>query len=72
MLEWLQSFGDFLISIGDFLISFFRNVIEIVELVFKAVAYSSLVIIYLPIQYQAVIAALIAFSVIVTIIHFGG
>lgn len=72
MLEWLESFGNFLISIGDFLISFFKNVVELVVLVFKGFAYVALCIQYLPVQYQVVFMALIAFSVIVTVVHFGG
>lgn len=72
MLEWLQSFGNFLISIGDFITSFFRNVIELVGLVFKAFAFAGTAVTYLPVQYQLVITASIAFAVIVTIVHFGG
>lgn len=72
MLEWLSSLGDFLISIGDFIVSFFRNVIEIVQLVFKGFAYILQIIAFIPVQYQAVLIAFISFSVIVTIIHFGG
>lgn len=72
MLEWMQSFGNFLISIGDFLISFFKNVIEIVTLVFKAFVYAGVVLTYIPIQYQVVLIAFVAYCVIVTVIHFGG
>lgn len=72
MLDWLQSFGNFLLSIGDFLISFFKNVVELVNLVFKGFAYVALCIQYLPIQYQVVFLVLISFSVIVTVVHFGG
>lgn len=72
MLDWLASFGEFLTIIGDFLISFFTNVVELVLLVFKGFAFMSAIIVYLPIQYQAVILALVSFCVIRTIIHFGG
>lgn len=72
MLEWLQSFGDFLISIGDFLISFFTNVVEVVVYVFKGFAFAATVITYLPEQYIVAMSVSIAFIVIVTIIHFGG
>lgn len=72
MLDWLHSFGEFFISIGQFLVSFFRNVIEIVLLVFKAFAYVASIIPYMPVQYQAVLLALISYFVIVTIVHFGG
>lgn len=72
MLDWLQSFGNFLTSIGDFLISFFKNVIELVSLVFKGFTYIMTIIVYLPTQYQAIIIAFISFTVIVTIVHFGG
>lgn len=72
MLDWFKSFGDFLVSIIDFIVSFFNNVIEIVLLVFKGFNYLILVIAYLPLQYQAILIALLSFSVIITIIHFGG
>lgn len=72
MLQWLESFGNFLISIGDFIISFFRNVIEIVTLVFKAALYVTQVIQYVPIQYKTILIAIVAYSIIVTVIHFGG
>lgn len=72
MLDWLESFGNFLISIGDFLISFFRNVIEIVTLVFKALSYTSTILLYVPVQYKLILIALASYCVIVTIIHFGG
>lgn len=72
MLEWFESIGNFLISIGDFIVSFFKNVIEMVLLVFKAFAYTSAAIAFLPVQYQVAISVLIAFSLIVTILHFGG
>lgn len=72
MLDWLQSFGNFFTSLGDFLVSFFRNVIEIVQLVFKGFAYIMQILAFMPVQYQAVLIAFISFSVIVTIIHFGG
>lgn len=72
MLEWLQSIGDFLVAISKFIIGFFTNVIELVSLVFKAFTFASTAIAYLPIQYQLVISASVAFVVIVTIVHFGG
>lgn len=72
MLDWLESFGNFLISIGDFLISFFTNVIEVVFYVFKGFGFAVTIINYLPFQYQAAFTVSIAFIVIVTIIHFGG
>lgn len=72
MLEWLESFGNFLIGIGDFLVSFFTNVIEVVVYVFKGFAFASTVITYMPVQYQVALQVSIAFIVIVTIIHFGG
>lgn len=72
MLEWLQSIGGFLQNVAGFFVSFFKNVIEIVSLVLKGLLYMSIAITYLPIQYQAVLVALVAFCVIVTIIHFGG
>lgn len=68
----MQSIGDFLVNIGDFLVSFFKNVIELVSLVFKGFAFAQVAISYLPIQYQVVLIAIISFSVIVTIVHFGG
>lgn len=72
MLEWLQSIGDFLINIIEFIVSFFQNAVEICILVFKAFAFASVAITYLPLQYQAVILALVSYFVIRTIIHFGG
>lgn len=72
MLEWIESIGNFFINVGEFIASFFKNVIEIVLLVLKGVVYATTVIAFLPVEYQAVLLALIMFSVIVTIIHFGG
>lgn len=71
MLDWLQTFGDFLTQICVFIIDFFKNVIEIITLVLKAVAYVNTIISYLPIQYQVPLIAIVSFSIIVTIVHFG-
>lgn len=72
MLDFFASIGDFLINIVTFVISFFRNVIEICVLVFKGFTYAVTAIAYLPVQYQAVLLAILAFCVIKTILHFGG
>lgn len=72
MLEWLESFGNTISAMIDFIISFFKNVVEIVILVFKGFAMINQVILYLPVQYQVVMLAFISFCVIVTILHFGG
>lgn len=72
MLDWLTSFGDALIQIFDFIISFFKNVIEICILVFKGFAYATQVVAFLPIQYQAIVLAIVSYALIKTIIHFGG
>lgn len=72
LLEWLESIGKFISLIGTFLVSFFMNVIEVITLVAKGVSFAWTAINYLPIQYQAVMIAIIAFCVIITIIHFGG
>lgn len=72
MLEFLNSFADFLQNVIEFIISFFTNVVEICVLVFKGFAYASAVIAYLPLQYQLILFALISYAVIVAILHFGG
>lgn len=72
MLEWFQSIGDTIITLIDFLISFIQNVIELIGLVFKALPIINSVLLFLPVQYTAPIAVIVAFSVIVAIIHFGG
>lgn len=72
MLEWFSSFGNFIVILINFLIAFFKNVVEIVTLIFKGFVYLTQIIVFLPVQYQAVLLALISFSVIVTVIHFGG
>lgn len=72
MLDWFLSFGNFLSSIIDFIVSFFTNVVEIVVLVFKGFNYLISIVVYLPVQYQAIIIAFISFCVIRTVIHFGG
>lgn len=72
MLEWLESFGNTISAMIDFIISFFKNVVEMVILVFKGFAMINQVILYLPVQYQIVMLAFISFCVIVTILHFGG
>lgn len=72
MLEWLESFGNTISAMIDFIISFFKNVVEMVILVFKGFAMINQVILYLPVQYQVVMLAFISFCVIVTILHFGG
>ena len=72
MLDWLQSIGDFLVTIGQFLISFFKNVIEMVTLIFKGVVYVGEVLVFMPQPYQLIIFACISYIVIVTILHFGG
>lgn len=71
MLDWLKTFGDLIVSISEFIISFFRNALELIQLIFKGYAYVALIIQYLPIQYQVVLSAFVSFSVIVTIVHFG-
>lgn len=72
MLDWLQSIGDFLSTIIDFIVAFFKNVIELVQLVFKGFAFMLEVLAFMPVQYQVVFISLISFAVIVTIVHFGG
>ncbi len=72
MLDFFEDIANFISSIGDFIIGFFTNVINIVTLVFKGAVLGNMVIMYLPIQYQVVIAAFLAYVIIVTIIHFGG
>lgn len=72
MLDWLSSFGDTISYLIEFIIAFFKNTIEIVLLVFKGYTYIYTVMLFLPIQYRLVLLALISFSVIVTILHFGG
>lgn len=72
MLEWFSSIGDFLVILIGMIVSFFRNVVELVVLVFKAYAYALGVLAFMPIQYRHVIIVLVSFSVIVAIIHFGG
>lgn len=71
MLDWFSSFGNFLQSIISFIIDFFRSVIDVLILIFKAVFYVYAVINYMPLQYKAVLLAIVSFSVIVTIAHFG-
>lgn len=72
MLQWLKSIGDFLVMIIDFIVSFFQNVIEIVQLIIKGFGAIVTTMAYMPAQYSAFALALISFSVIVAIIHFGG
>lgn len=72
MLEWLESFGNFFSTIIDFIVAFFKNVIELVQLVFKGFAFMLEVLAFMPVQYQVVFISLISFAVIVTIVHFGG
>lgn len=72
MLDWLESFGNFLSTIIDFIVAFFKNVIELVQLVFKGFAFMLEVLAFMPVQYQVVFISLISFAVIVTIVHFGG
>lgn len=71
MLEWLETFGNFIVQIGEFVVAFFKNVIELIVLIFKGFGYMYTVTTYLPIQYKAVVIALVSFSVIVTVVHFG-
>lgn len=71
MLDWLKTFGDVIVQLCEFAISFFKNVIELFVLLFKAFSYLYSCILFLPIQYQVVILALVSFSLIVTIVHLG-
>lgn len=71
MLDWLESFGNLIVQISSFIVAFFKNVIELVFLIFKGFGYMYTVMTYLPIQYKAVVIALVSFSVIVTVVHFG-
>lgn len=72
MLEFLSAFAEFFNNVIEFIITFFTNVVEICVLVFKGFAYASAVIAYLPLQYQLILFALISYSVIVAVLHFGG
>lgn len=72
MLEFLKAFADFFQNVIEFIISFFTNVVEICILVFKAFAYASAIIAYMPLQYQVILFAMISFAVITAILHFGG
>lgn len=72
MLSVLESIADVIINIVDFIISFFRNVVEIVTLVVQGSAYVLSIIVHLPLAYQLILSAAIAYSVIYVIVKFGG
>lgn len=72
MLDWLESFGNFLSGIIDFIVSFFTNVIEVVKLVFKGFTFLMEIITFMPPMYQFFFVGTLCFAVIVTILHFGG
>lgn len=72
MLDILQKFADGLSLIFDFLTSFFRNIVEIVQMAVKGFGYITAVLGFMPLQYQVALLAVVSFSFIVTILHFGG
>lgn len=72
MLEFLNAISQTIQQVIEFFITFFTNVVRVCVLVFKGFAYASAAVAYLPIQYQAIIIALIAYAVIVAVLHFGG
>lgn len=72
MFDLLGNIVDFISTLVNFIISFFKNVIEMVQLVFKGFAYAIELFAFLPAQYQVSLVALVSFAVIVTILNFGG
>lgn len=72
MFETLNRIADTLSSIINFIVDFFRNVVELCQMMYKGIATVSLMIQYLPIQYQIFFTALIAYMVIYFIIKLGG
>lgn len=72
MFETLNRIADTLSSIINFIVDFFRNVVELCQMMYKGIATVSLMIQYLPIQYQIFFTALIAYMVIFFIIKLGG
>lgn len=71
MLDWFQTIGELIITLCTFIVSFFKNVVELVVLIFKGFSYVATIILYLPVQYQVIILAFVSYSVIVTVVHFG-
>lgn len=71
MLDWLQTFGNFIQSIVSFIIDFLRGVIEILILLGKAFGYTWTIVNYLPLMYRTPLVVLLSVSLIVTIAHFG-
>lgn len=68
-------FGDLMDFIGiliDFIISFFRDVIQLVSLVFKSFAYLGSILNFIPLQYKLVLTAILSYSLIMAVVHFGG
>lgn len=72
MIDFFNDIGNLIQTIGGFIVSFFTNIIEIVQLVFKGSVLANEVLLLMPIQYQVVLIAILAYVIIVTIIHFGG
>lgn len=72
MLKNLDNMLDTLNIIIDFLIAFFKNVVELVMLIGKGASIAIDIVTNLPVQYQAIMIALISYYIIHTIKNLGG
>lgn len=72
MFEILKGMADTISEMIDFIVSLFRNIVELCEMMYKGVSTVTLMITYLPIQYQIFFTALIAYMVIYFIVKLGG
>lgn len=72
MLDFLASIADSIVLLFEFMTAFFTNVIEVVKLIGKGAVFAFQAMAFFPPQYQVVLIAIVAYCIIVTILHFGG
>lgn len=72
MINQLQNIIDFLGIVIDFFVSLVSNIVELCKLVFEGATVAIQIINYMPIQYRAILLALISYYVIYTVKNLGG
>lgn len=71
MIEFLNNVSGLIEIVIDFFVNFFKNIIELLSLVFKGAVFIFQVVQYMPIQYKAVVIAFLAYCVIRTVANNG-
>lgn len=72
MLQGLNVIQEVLGTFLDFFIRFFKNLFEIIELIFAGFTYVTQIIVALPTLYQVMLLAFVSYYLIYVIVKLGG